>query len=223
AQTTCVAVELSQISACERKPASAPSKMLSPRASLQEGKAAFAEQKKGKRVRSNSDWLSSAPTRCPTTELLAFGDDQDADVHKESWGTTALPRDGDEPALFETTLLQAVPFGKGRPQMWCAMPAPKVAPLRRLRSEAFWERKAAAIRRPACSPWEVGVRQCRPCLDERDCFGPAAVVGPAAAGAEGDGAGGSPNSWAGAISRELRRGARGPVATTARPQRSGPL
>ncbi|CAK0846470.1 unnamed protein product [Prorocentrum cordatum] len=111
--------------------------------------------------------------------------------------------------------------GAGAPRS--AMPASRVAPLRRLRSEAFWEQKAAAVQRPACSPWEVGVRQRRPCLDERDCFGPPAVATPAAEGTEGDGAGGSPKSWAGAISRELRRGARRPVAAAAPPQRSGPL
>ncbi|CAK0804857.1 unnamed protein product [Prorocentrum cordatum] len=197
--------------------------MLSPRAGLQEGEAAPAEQRKGKGVRPDSEWLSSAPTRCPTSELLAVGEDRGANVHDETWGATALPRDDGEPALFEATLLQALRFGSGRPQMQSAMPASRMAPLRRLRSEAFWEQKAAAVWRPACSPWEVGVRQRRLCLDERDCFGPAAVATPAAEGAEGDGACGSPKSWAGAISKELRRGARRPVATAAPPQRSGPL
>jgi len=97
------------------------------------------------------------------------------------------------------------------------MPAPRVAPLRRLRSEAFWEQKVAAARRPACSPWELGVKQRRPCLDERGCLGPAAVAALAEGGAEGEGAAGSPRSWAGAVSKELRRGARRPVAPLAPP------
>ncbi|CAK0829833.1 unnamed protein product [Prorocentrum cordatum] len=192
--------------------------MLSPRAMFQEVEA-DAEQWKCKAVRPETNWLSSAPTRCPTSELLAFSDDQDADAHKESWGAIALPMDGDEPALLETGLLEAVSFGGGRRQMGSAMPAPTVAPLRRLRSEAFWKQKAAASRRPPCSPWEAGARQRRPCLDERDGLGPAAVAAPATKGADGEGAAGSPRtrSWAGAVSRELRRGARGPVAPPASP------
>ncbi|CAK0883635.1 unnamed protein product [Prorocentrum cordatum] len=193
--------------------------MLSPRAVFQGVEAGLAEQWKCKAVRPETNWLSSAPTRCPTSELLAFSDDQGADAHKESWGATALPRDGDEPAFLETALLEAVSSGDGQPKMGSAVPAPAVAPLRRLRSEAFWEQKAAASRRPPCSPWEVGVRQRRPCLAERDGLGSAAVAAPAAQGAEGEGAAGSPRarSWAGAVSRELRRGARGPVAPPAPP------
>ncbi|CAK0856836.1 unnamed protein product [Prorocentrum cordatum] len=189
--------------------------MLSPRAMFQEGEAALAEHGKDKAVRPELDILSSAPTRCPTSELLAFGDDQDADSRKESRGATALPRDGDEPALLQTAPLEAVLFGDGHHQIGSAMPAPRVAPLRRLRSEAFWEQKAAAARLPARSPWELGVRQRRPCLDERESCGPAAVATPAAEGAEVEGAVGSSRSWAGAVSRELRRGARGPVALPA--------
>ncbi|CAK0877231.1 unnamed protein product [Prorocentrum cordatum] len=97
-----------------------------------------------------------------------------------------------------------------------AMPPPRAAPLR-LRSQAFWEQKAAAARRSACSPWELGVKQRRPCLDERGCLGPAAVAALAAEGAEGEGAAGSPRSLAGALSREIRRGALGPVAPLAPP------
>jgi len=203
AQATLGSVELLRLAVCDCRPASAPQAMLSPRAMFQEGEAVLAEQGKGEAVRPESDWPSSAPTRCPTSELLAFDDDQDADVHKESWGTTA--RWSDELALLETASWRS------------AMPAPRDAPLRRLRSEAFWEQKAAAARRPECSPWELGVRQRRPCLGESDFLEPAAVATPAAQGADGEGAGGSPRSWAGAISRELRRGACGPVAPQVSP------
>jgi len=188
--------------------------MLSPRAMLQEGEAVLAEQGKGKAVRPESDWPSSAPTRCPTSELLAFDDDQDADVHHGSWGATA--HRSDEPAPLEKALMEAVRSVGQRPWRRSAMPAPREAPLRRLRSEAFWEQRAAAAQRPACSPWELGVRQRRPCLEGSDVLGPAAVAPPAAAeGASGEGAAGSPRRWAGAVSRELRRGARGPVAPPA--------
>ncbi|CAK0880815.1 unnamed protein product [Prorocentrum cordatum] len=196
--------------------------MLSPRAMFQEVEADLAEQWKCKAVRPETKWLSSAPTRCPTSELLAFSDDQGADAHKESWGATALPGGGEEPALLETALLEAVSFGDGQAQLGPAMPAPTVAPLRRLRSEAFWEQRAAASWRPPCSPWEAGVRQRRPCLDARGCLAPDAVATPAAEGAEGEGAAGSPRRWAGAVSRELRRGARGRVAPPA-PPRGSPL
>ncbi|CAK0803532.1 unnamed protein product [Prorocentrum cordatum] len=191
--------------------------MLGPRAKCREGEAALAEQRDGKRARADSDRLSSAPTRCPTSELPAFGDDQDADAHKESWGAAAVPRDGDELALLGTAFIQAVPSRDGRPRMGVAMPAPRVAPLRRLRSEAFWEQQAAAARRSVCSPWEFGVRQRRPCLDERDCLRPAAVAAPEEEGAGGAGAARCPRSWAGAVSRELRRGARGSGETAAPP------
>ncbi|CAK0792195.1 unnamed protein product [Prorocentrum cordatum] len=80
--------------------------MVNPRAMFQEVEAALTEQWKGKVARPELDWLSSAPTRCPTPELLAFGDDQDADAHKES--SSALPRDGDEPALLEMALPEKV-------------------------------------------------------------------------------------------------------------------
>ncbi|CAK0872175.1 unnamed protein product [Prorocentrum cordatum] len=180
--------------------------MLSPRAMFPEGEAALAEHGKDKAVRPELDILSSAPTRCPTSELLAFGDDQDADARKESRGATALPRDGDEPALLQMAPLEAVLFGDGHHHIGSAMSAPRVAPLRRLRSEAFWEQKAAAARLPARSPWELGVRQRRPCLDERESCGPAAVATPAAEGAEVEGAVGSSRSWAGAVSREFARG-----------------
>mmetsp|Transcript_49553 Transcript_49553/g.128565 ORF Transcript_49553/g.128565 Transcript_49553/m.128565 type:complete len:191 (+) Transcript_49553:92-664(+) len=138
--------------------------MLSPRAMLQEGEAVLAEQGKGEAVRPESDWPSSAPTRCPTSELVAFDDDQDADVHKGSWGATA--HRSDEPAPLEKALMEAVRSVGQRPWRRSAMPAPREAPLRRLRSEAFWEQKAAAARRPECSPWELGVRQRRPCLGD---------------------------------------------------------
>mmetsp|Transcript_45778 Transcript_45778/g.118830 ORF Transcript_45778/g.118830 Transcript_45778/m.118830 type:complete len:225 (-) Transcript_45778:62-736(-) len=190
-----------------------------------EGQAALAEQGQGKAVRHESCGPSSAPTRCPTAEFHPFVDDPDADAHEESWGATALPRDGDELEL-EAALLDAVLPGGGRPQRGSAVPAPRAAPVRRLRSEAFWAQEAAAAaRRPTCSPWEVGVRRRRPCLDEEGCLGPAAAATPAAEGAEsdgpaaiamqsaegaeGEGADGSHRTMAGAISRELRRGARG--------------
>ncbi|CAK0878592.1 unnamed protein product [Prorocentrum cordatum] len=196
-----------------------------------EGQAALAEQGQGKAVRHESCGPSSAPTRCPTAEFHPFVDDPDADAHEESWGATALPRDGDELEL-EAALLDAVLPGGGRPQRGSAVPAPRAAPVRRLRSEAFWAQEAAAAaRRPTCSPWEVGVRRRRPCLDEEGCLGPAAAATPAAEGAGaaaattpaagGDesrgGAAGCPRSWAGAVARELRRAARGPVAPPAPP------
>ncbi|CAK0837936.1 unnamed protein product [Prorocentrum cordatum] len=199
--------------------------MSSPRAMLHEVEATLAEQGKEK-----SCGLSSAPTRCPTAEISSFVDDWDSAANEESWGATALPRAGDEPEL-ETALPEAVLSGGWRPQ-GSAVPAPRNAPVRRLRSEAYWEQKAAAAaQQPTCSPWEVGVRQRRPCLDEEGCLGPAATVTPAADGARaaaattpaaggangGAGAAGGPKSWAGAIARELRRSARGPVAPPAPP------
>ncbi|CAK0833027.1 unnamed protein product [Prorocentrum cordatum] len=184
---------------------------------LQDGEAALAEQGKGKVARPEPDGISLALTRCPTEELLAFsvGDGgQDANAHEESWswGATALPENGGELALLEVT-----------------SPArPRPSPPRRLRSEAYWEQKAAvAARWPARSPWELGVRARRPCLDEGGSglagsreghrFGPAAPAAPAAGRAEGDGAIGSPGSRAGAISRALRREARGPPAPPGSP------
>ncbi|CAK0878764.1 unnamed protein product [Prorocentrum cordatum] len=110
--------------------------------------AALAEQGKGKVARPEPDGISSALTRCPTEELLAFsvGDGQDANAHEtswganaheKSWGATALPKNGDEPALLEAASL--------------ADPRPR--PPRRLRSEVYWEQKAAvAARWPARSP-----------------------------------------------------------------------
>ncbi|CAK0893937.1 unnamed protein product [Prorocentrum cordatum] len=202
------------------------------RALSQEMEAPLAEQGKGKAV--NPDlYASSAPTRCPTAELPPFEDDQDDDVHEESWCATALQRDGDEPALLETVPFETVPLRGQRPRRGPAMPVPKEAPLRRLRSAAYWEQKAAAAGRPACSPWEMGVKQCRPCFDEEGCLGPqaaptpaaegaagagpAAAAPPAARAAEGEGAAGSPKSLAGAISRELRRAALVPVPPPAPP------
>ncbi|CAK0871361.1 unnamed protein product [Prorocentrum cordatum] len=78
--------------------------MFSPRAMFQDGGAALAEQGKCKAVCPESGGLSSAPTRCPTAELCAFGDDQDADAFEEILGATASPKDGDEPALLEAVL-----------------------------------------------------------------------------------------------------------------------
>ncbi|CAK0829733.1 unnamed protein product [Prorocentrum cordatum] len=220
-------VERLKLAVCGWRPASTPPAMLS----LHEIEAALAEQRKGKVVAHESYELSSAPTRCPTAELLSFVDDLDADAHKESWGATALPRDGDEPEL-ETALPEAVLSGGRRPRRGSAVPAPREAPVRRLRSAAYWEQKAAAAaQRLACSPWEVGARQRRPCLDEEGRLGPAEAVAlaaegaraaaattPAAGGAEGGGgAAGNPRSWAGAISRELLRAARGHFAPPAPP------
>ncbi|CAK0833334.1 unnamed protein product [Prorocentrum cordatum] len=130
-------------------------------------------------------------------------------------GATSLPKNGGELALLEVTSL--------------AIPRP--SPPRRLRSEAYWEQKAAvAARWPARSPWELGVRARRPCLDEGwsglagsregHRFGPAAPATPAAPAAgcaEGGGAIGSPRNRAGAISRALRREVRGPPAPPGSP------
>ncbi|CAK0894736.1 unnamed protein product [Prorocentrum cordatum] len=205
-------------------PASTPRTMFTARALSQETEAPLAEQGKGKAV--NPDlYASSAPTRCPTAELPPFDDDQDDDAHEESRGVTARQKDGDEPALLEAAPFETVPLGGRRPRRGPAMPAPKGAPLRRLRSEAYWAQRAAAAQRPARSRWELGVRRRRPCFGEEGCLGPAAAPAPAAEGAAGagpaapaspaagaaEGADGSPKSWAGAISRELRRGALVPV------------
>ncbi|CAK0849246.1 unnamed protein product [Prorocentrum cordatum] len=199
--------------------------MLSPRARSQDMEGPLAAQGKGKVECLGPHVPSSAPTRCPTLDdLLTLDDDQDGDAHQEDWGVAALSRGGDEPALLKTALFETVPVRDERPGRGSAMPAP---PPRRLQSEAYWELKAAAARRLACSPWEVGVRPRCPRVDEGGYLGPAAAAPAAAEGAEGEGpaaaeppaagaaqgggAEGGPRSWAGAISRELRRGALVPV------------
>ncbi|CAK0880061.1 unnamed protein product [Prorocentrum cordatum] len=200
-------------------PGSTPRTMFTARALSQETEAPLSEQEKGK-VSNPDRYASSALTRCPTAELPPF-DDQGDDAHEESWGAAALQKDGDAPALLELAPFETVPLRGHRPRRGSAMPASEEAPLRRLRSEAYWEQRAAVARRPAGSRWELGVRKRRQCLDEEGCLGPAAAPTPAAEGAagagaaaaappaagaaEGKGAEGGLKSWAGAISRELRR------------------
>ncbi|CAK0898400.1 unnamed protein product [Prorocentrum cordatum] len=178
-------------------------------AMLPEFAAAFSEHGKGTAVRPEPDGFSSAPTRCPTPELLASGDGHDASAHAESPGAAALPRHGAEAALL----------GGPRRRRGSAAPAPREASLRRLRSEAYWEQIATAARPPARSPWDLGVRQRRTGHDEgghpRAGGGHAARAADGAAG--GGGPAGNPGSWAGAVSRELRRAARGPSAVPAIP------
>ncbi|CAK0882364.1 unnamed protein product [Prorocentrum cordatum] len=167
---------------------------------------AFSQHGTGKAVRPESNGFSSAPTRCPTAELLAFGDGHDAGAHAESpKDASDLPEHGGGAALLEAAPPEAAPRGDQRPGRRSAAPTPKEAPLRRLRSEAYWEQKAAAALQPARSPWELGVRPRRPCHDEDGGLLRAAEARPAAEGAAGGGAAGSPRSWAGAVSRELRR------------------
>ncbi|CAK0871357.1 unnamed protein product [Prorocentrum cordatum] len=200
--------------------------MFSPRAMFQDGGAALAEQGKCKAVCPESGGLSSAPTRCPTAELCAFGDDQDADAFEEILGATASPKDGDEPALLEAVLRQTAALGDGHPGRGPAMLAPRGAPARvaapprgapgRLRSVAYWEQRAAAARQTVGSPWELGVRQRRP-RHEEDRLGLGAAPRAPAGGAGNEGAADSPSSWAGAVSRELRRGARWQSAPPAPP------
>ncbi|CAK0836247.1 unnamed protein product [Prorocentrum cordatum] len=160
------------------------------------GDVVFAEPIKDKMARPGSQATESlVPTRCPSTELLTFGridDDHDA---------TAPQKGGDEPALLEPVVYP----GRG----WSAMAAAqKEAPLRRLRSEAYWELKAASRQRTRCAPWEMGIRQ-RSALFEEDLRGTAAAAMPAPEDAEGAAEGAT--CWAGAISRELRRRVRGPA------------
>ncbi|CAK0826540.1 unnamed protein product [Prorocentrum cordatum] len=151
--------------------------MLSPRAMSQGEEAAPVENGTGKAAHPESSGLSSARTQCsaPDLLLLDFSDGEDAVAHEKSWGCTAPPRDGSEPAPFRAALREAVPLGDRRPSRrgGPAVPAPGGAPLKRLRSEAFWEQRAAAARRPRCSPWEPGARQRRPCL-EAESLAPAA-------------------------------------------------
>lgn len=184
-----------------------PASMLSAPAMIQVGEAALAEPAKFHMGRPSSlAGLSSAPTQCPSSELLTFDD----------WDSAALPKGGDElalldPALLEPALLEPVVYP---PRNWRAAPAPKEAPLRRLRSEAYWGQKAADSQKPRCSPCKVGVRQRSTYLEEdeeEDLPVAAAAPTPAAEDAAGgcEGATGGPKSLAGAISRELRRGARG--------------
>ncbi|CAK0889709.1 unnamed protein product [Prorocentrum cordatum] len=127
---------------------------------LQDFGAALAEQGNGEAARTESDGLSLARTQSSSGELLDLGDDHGASAHTESWGASALPRDGEAPALFQTARPEMVLLGGGRPQGGPAV-------LRRLPSAAFWEqRAAAAARRPGCSPWELGPRKRGPCHDE---------------------------------------------------------
>ncbi|CAK0827024.1 unnamed protein product, partial [Prorocentrum cordatum] len=216
-------------------PEGTPPVMLSPRARLQDMEGPLAAQGTGKVECFRPRVPSSAPTRCPTADLLTLDDDQDADAHQEDWGVAALSRGGDEPALLKTAPFETVPVRGERPGRGSAMPA---TPSRRLLSEAYWELKAAAAQRLACSPWEVGVRQRCPRVDEGGCLGPAAAAPPAAEGAEGEGpaaaeppaagtaegggAEGGPRSWAGAISRELRRRALVPVVAPLAPPPAAP-
>ncbi|CAK0843673.1 unnamed protein product [Prorocentrum cordatum] len=176
--------------------------MLSPRAMARDGEGSRAEPRKG-----GAASIASASTRCPSAELLAFGDAADADAREGSRGAPVLPEGGDETVLLERALW-AAPQSLPAPQTTRrvpAAPAPRGAPPRRLRSEAYWEQqRAAAALRPRCSPWEVGARERRQAAEEgrRE---------PAAAG----GAAGVPRGWAGAAARGLRRGALRPAAPAA--------
>jgi len=176
-------------------------------AMFQDGDAAFADPIKGKTARPSSPaGESSFPTRCPSSELLIC--DRCDDDHGHD--TTAPQKGGDEPALLGPALLEPVVYpGRG----WSAMAAAqKEAPLRRLRSEAYWELKTAPRQRTRCAPWEMGIRQ-RSALFEEDLRGAAAAAMPAPEDAEGGGEGAAEGAtcWAGAISRELRRRVRGPA------------
>jgi len=178
--------------------------MLSPRTTFQDGEAALAKPGKTEAACPEPNGLSSAPTQCPTAEQLpVFDDDRDAEAHDGSWDATAgswdataLTKIDDEPALLEPALLEqallelALLEPARRPGSGSAIRPPKEAPLRRLRSEAYWEQKAAAARRSRKSPWEAGVRQRRPGLEE-GCLGLEAAATLAAGGPAG---GGSPTS-----------------------------
>ncbi|CAK0837486.1 unnamed protein product [Prorocentrum cordatum] len=186
--------------------------MISPRAMARDGEGSRAEPRKG-----GAASIASAPTRCPSAELLAFGDTADADAREGSRGGSVLPEGGDETVLLERAL-RAAPQSLPAPQTTRrvpAAPAPRGAPPRRLRSEAYWEQqRAAAALRPRCSPWEVGARERRQAAEEgrRE---PAAAAAPAAPAAGG--AAGVPRGWAGAAARGLRRGALRPAAPAAPP------
>ncbi|CAK0897171.1 unnamed protein product [Prorocentrum cordatum] len=183
--------------------------MLSPRAMVRDGEASLAEPRKG-----GAASPASAPTRCPSAELLDFGGATGADAREGSRGAPVLPEGGEEPVLLEQALLPA-PQILPAPQTTRSMPAapaPRAAPVRRLRSESYWEQqRAAAALQPRCSPWEVGVRE-RRLVAEEGCLEPAAAAAPAAGSAAG-----IPRGWAGAAARELRRGAHGPAAPAAPP------
>jgi len=174
-------------------------------ATFQDGEAAFANPIKSKTALPNSPGENSFPTRCPSSELLTF-DRCDGDHDRD----TAVPqKGGDEPEPLEQAFLEPVKYP---PRRWAAMAAQKEAPLRRLRSEAYWEQQAALGQRTRCTPWGTGVGQ-RSAFFEESLPGTAAAAVPAPEDAEGGGDGAAEGAmcWAGAISRELRRRVRGPA------------
>ncbi|CAK0848194.1 unnamed protein product [Prorocentrum cordatum] len=190
-------------------------------AMFQDGDAAFADPIKGKTARPSSPGESSLPTRCPSSELLIC--DRCDDDHGHD--TTVPQKGGDEPVLLEQVLLEPVMYP---PRRWPAMAAQKEAPLRRLRSEAYWEQQAALGQRPRGTPWGAGVGQRSACFEE-GLPGAAAAAVPAPEAAEGGGEGAAEGCaaegaacWAGAISRALRRGVRGPAQGPRAPAAAAP-
>ncbi|CAK0825429.1 unnamed protein product [Prorocentrum cordatum] len=190
-------------------------------ATFQDGEAAFANPIKSKTALPNSPGENSFPTRCPSSELLTF----DRCDHDHDHDTTAPQKGGDELELLEQVFLEPVMY---LPRRWPAMAAQKEAPLRRLRSEAYWEQQTTLGQRTRCTPWGTGVRQ-RSATSEEDFPGTAAAAVPAleaaAGGGEGAAEGGAAEGaacWAGAISRVLRRRVRGPAPRPRAPAAAPP-
>ncbi|CAK0859950.1 unnamed protein product [Prorocentrum cordatum] len=69
---------------------------------VRDGEASLAEPRKG-----GAASPASAPTRCPSAELLDFGGATGADAREGSRGAPVLPEGGEEPVLLEQALLLA--------------------------------------------------------------------------------------------------------------------